>query len=276
MVTSPPGRPRRLLVLLGIVAVAASLLLGVAVGRDGTWFDRALTPTRVCAGRTAGTVCEALATERGWPFPVYATVAAPLLAAGLLLGQARRAGAGLGPRAWAWSLATLVTLPAQHALSLTFGRIGPLVELKGSPDLEGAYPSGAAVLVAVAWSIAAVVIGRLRPAWRPRLAVLTTVTLAVHLVTRVVALKHWPTDILGSYLLVGGVLLVAAAFAPAGPAHSAGPATVPAQPGGTRAVPDRDVAGHPQPGRQRRRIGTRTEPDQDGVLDNRAGREEHL
>jgi membrane-associated phospholipid phosphatase len=276
MLTARPGPPRRLLALLGLVAVAASLLLGVVVGRGGTGFDRALTPTWVCAGRTVGTLCEALATERGWPFPVYATAAAPLLVAGLLLRRARRAGAGLGARAWAWSLATLVTVPAQYLLSVSFGRVGPLVELQGSRDLEGAYPSGAAVLVAVAWSIAAVVIVRLRPAWRLRVAVLATIALVLHLVTRVVALKHWPTDILGSYLLVGGVLLVAAAFAPAGPPPSAGPAAVPAQPGGTGAVPDPDVAGDPQPGRQRRRVGTRPEPDQDGVLDHGAGREEHL
>jgi membrane-associated phospholipid phosphatase len=275
MVTRP-GPPRRLPALLGVACVAASVLLGFVVGGGATWLDRTLTPTWVCAGRTAGTLCEALATERGLPFPVYATAVAPLLAAGLLLRRAHRAGAGLAARAWVWSLATLVALPAQHVMSVAFGRAGPLVELQGSPDREGAYPSGAAVLVAVAWSIGAVVIGRLRPAWRPRLAVLTAVVLAVHLVTRVVALKHWPTDILGSYLLVGGVLLVAAAFAPSDPAPSAGTATMPAQPGGTGAVPDRDVAGDPQPGRQRRRVGTRTEPDQDGVLDHGAGREEHL
>jgi membrane-associated phospholipid phosphatase len=277
MVTASPRRPRRLLLaLLGVAGVTASLLLGILVGDGGTWFDRTLTPTWVCAGRTVGTVCEALATERGWPFPVYATAVAPLLAAGLLARRARVAGAGLGARAWIWSLAILVTAPTQHVLSLTFGRVGPLVELRGSTDLEGAYPSGAAVLVAVAWSIAAVVIGQLRPAWRSRLAAVAAVVLAAHLVTRVVALKHWPTDILGSYLLVGGVLLLAAAFAPSDPPPSAGPATMPAKPGGTRAVPDRDIAGDPQPGRQRRRVGTRTEPDQNGVLDHGAGREEHL
>ena len=62
--------------------MAASVLLGFVVGDGGTWLDRALTPTWVCAGRTAGTVCEALATERGLPFPVYASAVAPLLAAG--------------------------------------------------------------------------------------------------------------------------------------------------------------------------------------------------
>jgi membrane-associated phospholipid phosphatase len=276
MLTGSPRRPRPLPALLGAALVGASLLLGLLVGRGGTWLDRTLTPTWVCAGGTVGTVCEALATERGWPFPVYATAVAPLLATGLLLRRVRRAGAGPGARAWAWALATLVTVPAQHVLSVSFARVGPLFELKGSPDPEGAYPSGAAVLVAVAWSIAAVVISRLRPAWRSRVAALAAVALAMHMVTRVVALKHWPTDILGSYLLVGGVLLVAAAFAPSDPSPSAGPATMPAQPGGTSAVPDRDVGGDPQPGRQQRRVGTRTEPDQDGVLDDGAGGEEHL
>ena len=276
MLSSRPGRSRWLLAVSGILTVAGSLLLGVVVGRGGTGFDRALTPAWVCAGRTAGTVCEALATERGWPFPVYASAAMPLLVAGLLLYRARSAGVGPGARAWAWSLAALVTLPAQHVLSVAFGRVGPLVELQGSRDLEGAYPSGAAVLVAAAWAIAGVVIGRLRPGWRSRVALLAAVVLAVHLVTRVVALKHWPTDILGSYLLVGGVLLTAAAFAPASSPPSAGPAAVPAQPGGAGAVPDPHVGGDPQPGRQRRRVGTWPQPDQDGVLDHGAGREEHL
>jgi len=275
-VTVPPGRPRRLLVLFGTTAVAASLLLGAVVGHGGTALDRVLTTTSVCAGRTAGRLCEALATERGWPFPVYATALLPLLAAGLVLLRLRPPGAGLGAGAWAWSLAALVTLPAQHLLSLAFGRAGPLVELQGSTDLEGAYPSGAAVLVAVAWGIAAVVIGSLRPAWRPRLAALAGLALGLHLITRVVALKHWPTDILGSYLLVGGVLLLAAAFAGTRTAASAGPAAVPAQPRGTGALPDRDVAGDPQPGRQRRRVGTRPEPDQDGVLDHGPGWEDHF
>ena len=207
-----------MLAAAGLLAVAASLLLGLVVGHGGTGFDRALTPVWACAGRTAGTVCEALAAERGWPFPVYASAAAPLLVAGLLLYHARGAGAGPGIWAWAWSLATLATLPAQQVLSVTYGRVGPLVELQGSHDLEGAYPSGAAVLVAVAWSIAGVVIGQLRPGWRRRVVLLAAVVLTLHLVTRVAALKHWPTDILGSYLLVGGVLLTAAAFAPAGSA----------------------------------------------------------
>jgi membrane-associated phospholipid phosphatase len=275
MLTPLAAHPRRTLLLLGGLAVAGSLLLGVVVGHGGTSFDRAMTPTWVCAGRTAGTVCEALATERGWPFPVYVTAAAPLLVSGLLLWRARRGG-GVGARAWAWSLAALVTLPAQYVLSVTFGRVGPLVELQGSRDLEGAYPSGAAVLVAVAWGVAWVVVSRLRPRWRIRVAVLAAIALALHLVTRVLALKHWPTDILGSYLLVGGVLLIAAAFAPAGSPPSAGPTAMPAQPGGTGAVPDPHVVGDPQPGRQRRRVGTRPQPDQDGVLDHGAGREEHL
>jgi membrane-associated phospholipid phosphatase len=41
--------------------------------------------------------------------------------------------------------------------------------------------------------------------------------LGLHMVARVAAQKHWATDILGSYLLVGGVLLAAAATRPMPP-----------------------------------------------------------
>ena len=175
---------------------------------------------------------------------------------------------------WLWSLATIAALPVQLVLSGTFDRVGPLVELRGGVDLDGAYPSGAAALVAVTWGIGGVVACRLRPRWRPGVVALTAVVLAVHAVTRTAALKHWPTDILGSYLLVGGVLLLAAAFTPAG--GSAGAASVPAEPLGTGALPDRAVGGDPHAGGQGGRVATGAEPHQDGVLGPGAGREDHL
>lgn len=268
-------RSRRLLLaVLGAGCLAGVLLLGVAVGDGGTALDRALMPTRLCAGETAGTVCENLATEGGWPFPVYATALAPLLAAGLLLlGRLRRPGGDLHAGGWLWSLAAVATLPAQLVLSAVFDRVGPLVELRGGVDADGAYPSGAAALVAVAWGIAGVVVWRLRPRWRPGVVALTAVVLAAHDVTRTAALKHWPTDILGSYLLVGGALLLAAAFAPA--AGSAA-AAVAAEPLGAGALPDRDVGGDPHAGGQRRRIATGTQPHQHRVVGRGAGREAHL
>jgi len=160
-------RRRPALVLLGAGCLAGVLLLGVAVGDGGTAFDRALMPTRLCAGETAGTVCENLATEGGWPFPVYATALAPLLVAGLLLlGRLRRPGGHLDASGWLWSLAAVAALPAQHLLSTVFDRVGPWHQ--GHVDLDdGAYPSGAAALVAVAWGIGGVVAWRLRPRWRP-------------------------------------------------------------------------------------------------------------
>jgi len=210
------------LALLGAGCLVGVLLLGVAVGDGGTPLDRALLPTGLCDGETAGTVCERLATERGWPFPVYATALAPLLVAGLLLlGRLRRPGGHLDASGWLWSLAAVAALPAQHLLSTVFDRVGPWHQ--GHVDLDdGAYPSGAAALVAVAWGIGGVVVWRLRPRWWPGVVVLAAVVLAAHAVTRAAALKHWPTDIGGSYLLVGGLLLLAAALAPTDPSRSAG------------------------------------------------------
>jgi len=227
-------RRRPALVLLGAGCLAGVLLLGVAVGDGGTAFDRALMPTRLCAGETAGTVCENLATEGGWPFPVYATALAPLLVAGLLLlGRLRRPGGHLDASGWLWSLAAVAALPAQHLLSTVFDRVGPWHQ--GHVDLDdGAYPSGAAALVAVAWGIGGVVVWRLRPRWWPGVVVLAAVVLAAHAVTRAAALKHWPTDIGGSYLLVAGLLLLAAAFAPTDPPRSAGGVAVPLRAGERR------------------------------------------
>jgi membrane-associated phospholipid phosphatase len=262
------------LALLGAGCLAGVLLLGVAVGDGGTRLDRALMPTGLCAGETAGTVCENLATEGGWPFPVYATALAPLLAAGLLLLGRLCRGGEVAAGGWLWSLAAAAALPAQLVLSTVFDRAGPLVELRGRVDPDGAYPSGAAALVAVAWGIGGVVVWRLRPRWRPGVVVLTAVVLAAHGVTRAAALKHWPTDIVGSYLLAGGALLLAAAFAPA--AGSAGAAAVPAEPLGAGALPDRDVGGDPHAGRQGGRVTAGTEPHEDGALGPGAGREDHL
>jgi membrane-associated phospholipid phosphatase len=111
---------------------------------------------------------------------------------------------------WAWLLLTLAALPLQHLLRVAFDRAGPNVPL-WSEGAKGAYPSGAALLVALGWAVGVVVLADLRPRWRPALLVAATAALGVHAWARVAAHKHWATDILGSYLLVGGVLLLAAA-----------------------------------------------------------------
>jgi membrane-associated phospholipid phosphatase len=80
----------------------------------------------------------------------------------------------------------------------------------------GAYPSGTALAVGLGWTLCLVVAGALRPRWRPWLVALAAVVISVHAVVRAVTQKHWITDILGSYLLVAGAFLLAAASIPGG------------------------------------------------------------
>jgi membrane-associated phospholipid phosphatase len=152
-----------------------------------------------------------LATESGWPHASYLLALLPLAVAGAVLaldGWARRRK--LRPMRWRWLLLTLVALPLQHLLRVAFDRAGPNVPL-WSEGTRGAYPSGAALLVALGWAIGGMVVADLRPRWRPVLGVAAAAALGFHGWARVAAHKHWATDILGSYLLVGGVLLLAAA-----------------------------------------------------------------
>jgi membrane-associated phospholipid phosphatase len=107
-------------------------------------------------------------------------------------------------------LLLVTAIPIQHLLRVSFGRAGPNVPL-WSEGTQGAYPSGAALLVGLGWAIGVVVISDLRPRWRPVLLVAAAVALGLHAWARIAAHKHWATDILGAYLLVAGVLLLAAA-----------------------------------------------------------------
>jgi membrane-associated phospholipid phosphatase len=88
------------------------------------------------------------------------------------------------------------------------------VRFPSEPRLVGAYPSGTAVAVGLGWVLCLVVVGGLPRRWRPWLAVVAAIVLVVHGVVRVIADKHWATDILGSYLLVIGVFFLAGTTRP--------------------------------------------------------------
>jgi membrane-associated phospholipid phosphatase len=189
------------------------LLLGAAVGARSTDPDRDVRRVlrEPLDERPYRVAVRILATESGWPHTSYLIALLPLAMAGAVLirdGWARRRD--LRPRRWAWLLLTLAALPMQHLLRVAFDRAGPNVPL-WSEGAKGAYPSGAALLVALGWAIGVVVLDDLRPRWRQALLVAAAAALGVHAWARVAAHKHWATDIIGSYLLVGGVLLLAAA-----------------------------------------------------------------
>ena len=212
--TTAKGRGRRAwLAIVGLALLALVLLLGFGVGSRSTDPDRDLRRVlrEPLDERPYRMAVRILASETAWPHASYLTAVLPLALAGAVLARdlwARRQDLRL--TRWLWLLLLVAAVPLQHLLRVSFDRAGPNVPL-WSDGPKGAYPSGAALLVALGWAIGVVVLADLRPRWRPVLLVVAMVALGLHGWARVAAHKHWATDILGSYLLVGGVLLMAAA-----------------------------------------------------------------
>ncbi len=209
------GGRATVLAVAGVGCLVLVVLLGLAVGPRASGPDRDIkrvlrSPLDEPPYRRA---VRTLASETAWPYASYAMAVLPGAVAAALLAhevwlRARPAVFGR----WRWLLPALAALPLQHALRVAFWRSGPKVPL-WSEGARGAYPSGAAVLVALGWAVGVVVVGDLRPRWRPIGVALGVAALGLHAVARVTAQKHWATDILGSYLLAAGALLLAAAFA---------------------------------------------------------------
>jgi membrane-associated phospholipid phosphatase len=206
-------RRRAGLAIAGLALLTLVLLLGVAVGSRSTDPDRDVRRVlrEPLDERPYRIAVRILATETGWPHASYLIALLPLVLAGAVLawdGWTRRQG--VRPARWRWLWLLVTAVPIQHLLRMSFGRAGPNVPL-WSEGAQGAYPSGAALLVGLGWAIGVVVISDLRPRWRPVLLVVAAVALGLHAWARVAAHKHWATDILGAYLLVASVLLLAAA-----------------------------------------------------------------
>ena len=200
-------------VLGGLALLMLVVLLGFAVGTRSTDADRDVKRVlrEPLEERPYRLAVRIMASESGWPHASYLTAALPLLVAGAVIardGWARRPD--LRPGRWGWLLILLAAVPLQHLLRVAFDRTGPNVPL-WSEGARGAYPSGAALLVAIGWAAGVVIVSDLRPRWLPVMLLAAAAALGLHAWARVAAHKHWATDILGSYLLVGGVLLLAAA-----------------------------------------------------------------
>jgi hypothetical protein len=197
--------------LVGLACLAAVVAIGLAVGRD-------MVPPRLddvvrrqlqdwLQARSYRGLVAKVAAERRDGHGTYVTAALPLLAAAVVAVTA----GGLRRRVWAWvpwTAAMLATVPLAFGLRIAFGRPGPDEESVHAWS-QGAYPSGGALLVALGWIIGGVVITWLRPSWRPAVIGLAVLALAVHLFARVAVGDHWLTDVVGSYLLVAGVALLA-------------------------------------------------------------------
>jgi undecaprenyl-diphosphatase len=201
------------LAIAGLALLALVLLLGFAVGSRSTDPDRDVRRVlrEPLDERPYRVAVRILATETGWPHASYLTALLPLVLAGAVVVWDRWArGQDIRLVRWRWLSLLVAAVPVQYLLRVGFGRAGPNVPL-WSEGAQGAYPSGAALLVGLGWAIGVVVISDLRPRWRPALLVAAAIALGLHAWARVAAHKHWATDILGAYLLVAGVLLLAAA-----------------------------------------------------------------
>jgi membrane-associated phospholipid phosphatase len=212
--TKAKGQGRRAwLAVAGLALLAMVLLLGFGVGSRSTDSDRDLRRVlrEPLDERPYRMTVRILASETAWPHASYLTALVPLVLAAAVLARdiwAQREDLRLAR--YRWLLLLVAAVPLQHLLRVGFDRAGPNVPL-WADGAKGAYPSGAALLVGLGWVIGTVVLADLRPRWRPVLLMAATVALGLHGWARVAAHKHWATDILGSYLLVGGVLLLAAA-----------------------------------------------------------------
>jgi membrane-associated phospholipid phosphatase len=203
----------RLALVAGLGCLVATVLLGIAVGPHATKLD--LDLTRVVRDpldrRSYRQAVRLLASEGSWPHAAWAMALVPVgLAAALVAWDLRGRSWPARLGRWRWLPPVLVALPAQYLLRILLGRDGPRGPswVEGAP---GAYPSGAALLVALGWAVGVAVAWDLRPGWRRGAVAAAGVSLGLHALARVAAQKHWATDIVGSYLLVAGVLLVAVA-----------------------------------------------------------------
>jgi membrane-associated phospholipid phosphatase len=209
-------RSRLGLAAAGLGCLLLVVLLGLVVGPHANGPDRDVKRIlrEPLDERPYRRAVRVLATETGWPHASYVMAVLPVALAGaLLVHDLQWRGRQVRIAAWRWLLLTLLALPMQHLLRVILDRTGPGVPW-WSEGSRGAYPSGAALVVALGWAVGAMIAGDLRPRWRPVLLAAAAIVLGLHAVARVAAQKHWATDILGSYLLAGGVLLCAAAARP--------------------------------------------------------------
>jgi membrane-associated phospholipid phosphatase len=195
----------------GVACLVVAVLVGVVIQRRAVWLDHAMPDAvgRLLPRRSL--LVKVLSSEAGWPHGSYLTALAPVvLTVVVLAGEVRRHGLAPVVDRWRWVLLTLLAIPAHYLLRVGFGRPGP-DDVGDRAVLIGAYPSGAALAVALGWVLGVVVVGTYRPRWRPWLLAAAAVVLVLHAVARAITDKHWATDIVGSYLLVAGAFLLAGA-----------------------------------------------------------------
>lgn len=189
---------------LACAAGFAALTVWIAAGPlPGEW---ALLNAAVALRRPALTVLMQLSAF------VSSAIPAGLLAAGLTLLVWRRAGR-ISPGGL-WPLLAVGGAAASNiALRLAIGRLPPPVPHIGNliPEITAAwqrfsYPSGHAGLAVAAWGALAVWLGERGPRAQWAGAGLAAGVALVAGLGRIYLGVHWPSDVLGGYLLAGAWL----------------------------------------------------------------------
>jgi membrane-associated phospholipid phosphatase len=210
----------------GSACLAAAVLIGLAADHRGMWLDHAMPNAVGDLVSPRNRLVRALGSEAAWPYGAYLTALLPVMVTvAFLAGRVRQHGVLPVFRYWRWVLLTVGAIPAHYAMRLAFRRPGP-DDGRDEEVVVGAYPSGTALAVGLGWMLLVVVVGELRPRWRPWLLVLAVMILIVHGIVRALTQKHWTTDIVGSYLLVAGAFLLAGTARP-NASHLRGSATTP-------------------------------------------------
>lgn len=116
-------------------------------------------------------------------------------------------------RWWGWGaglamgLTTLVSAFASDTLKFYFGRVRPDLVPQLDPILNAAYPSGHANNAAVVYILFIMLVPQARhPAWQLAAAAMIVVTG----LSRIMLGVHWPTDVIGGWILGTSFALFAA------------------------------------------------------------------
>ena len=203
------GKRNALLAIAAVCAVLYGVLLA-SVAAGASWvaaFDSAVQGAIFPLRNPALTPAIAFTTELSDTIPCL-IVAAAMLAYLLVRRQRRAAGLYVG--------ILVVTYLLVEGTKFALSRPRPIGMNLVEFPWNASFPSGHTFVAVVAVGLAVYVLLKLHPQWprpaRTALAAAAALWVAYIGFTRIYLGVHWPTDVLGSLLLCGGVALPAAAL----------------------------------------------------------------